>query len=97
MSAPVERNQTEEAEMPIMRANNRNNKVNPNAMVAMMMMMMMMMMMLEEMGMLPSKSSRNQFNAVQSKVEIEARTAKLKVLDTQWQKSQAVVAFGLVA
>jgi len=96
MSAPVERNQTEEAEMPIMRANNRNNKVNPNAMVAMMMMMMMMML-LEEMGMLPSKSSRNQFNAVQSKVEIEARTAKLKVLDTQWQKSQAVVAFGLVA
>jgi len=95
MSAPVERNQTEEAEMPIMRANNRNNKVNPNAMVAMMMMMMMML--LEEMGMLPSKSSRNQFNAVQSKVEIEARTAKLKVLDTQWQKSQAVVAFGLVA
>jgi len=96
MSAPVERNQTEEAEMPIMRANNRNNKVNPNAMVAMMMTMMMMLL-LEEMGMLPSKSSRNQFNAVQSKVEIEARTAKLKVLDTQWQKSQAVVAFGLVA
>jgi len=61
------------------------------------MMTMMMMMLLEEMGMLPSKSSRNQFNAVQSKVEIEARTAKLKVLDTQWQKSQAVVAFGLVA